>query len=134
MIPVNNAIVTCLTAMTLAALITAWAYRGYWHARVRDAYQDGHTAGIATQIGRQRRALGRHHADSGRVLAAYRERAIPAAPAEPETDVIVANLTGARARPARQLPPGVIPFPEGLPDGLREFAQHSLAAAARQPR
>lgn len=130
MIPVNDAILTALTSMAATALIVVWACRGYWRSKVLDAYQDGHTAGIATQIGRQQRALRMRSPGALRALEAHRERARPPRDGEPATDVILADVTTARhARPGPGTP-AVIPFPEGLPPGLREYATRVLAAAA----
>lgn len=129
MIPVNNAITVAVIAVVIVAAIVAWAARGYWRTRVSDAYQDGHAAGIQTQIGRQNRALGRRRADDKRVLDAYLERLRDPRPGEPATEVIVASVTGVpRRHPAHQLAPD-LPFPEALPPGLREYATQAMAAA-----
>ena len=129
MIPVNDAIATAVTAVVLAALIVLWACRGYWKTATDDAYQDGHAAGIQTQISRQQLAVGRHRADDRRILDAYLERTDLPRPDEPATEIIMADLTRApAAEPARQLAQ-VIPFPQGLPPGLREYAAATLAAA-----
>jgi hypothetical protein len=129
MIPVNDAILVAVVAVALAAAAVALVARAYWRQRAEDAYQDGHAAGIQTQIGRHYRALRRQPpADSGSLPAVMRgrHRALTAAP---ESDVTVADVTtAAAARPGPALPV-VVPFPEGLPPDLRKFAQASLEAA-----
>jgi hypothetical protein len=176
-IPVNDAITAAVVSMALVCAITGWALWGYWRARVEDAYQDGHAAGIATQIGRQQRAAGRRPGPPAtvtpgplarRAAAEYAARRgwswpLPgpaadgraAADAEALTEVIVADVTTAGPRHAagRPLPGGgwtvtaaragrldpgrpvapVIPFPEGLPPGLREHAAQVLDAARALP-
>lgn len=57
MIPSNDAIWVAVIASVLIALIVTWATRGYWRARVRQSYQEGHAAGICTQISRYQKAL-----------------------------------------------------------------------------
>jgi hypothetical protein len=129
MIPVNNAIWTAAIAVALTAVAVGAVAWSYWRRRVEDAYQDGHSAGIATQVARQSRAT-RHRAaiDSGTLPAVMRgrHRAITGPPA---SDVTVADVTDALRTAPRPAPPVVIPFPEGLPPGLREFAQDTLATA-----
>lgn len=133
MIPVNNAIVTALAAIAAVALITAWVCREYWRARADDAYQDGHSAGIQTQIAREQRARARPGPAARRAMDAYFERARPSAADDPPTDVRTVTVGVARYSVARHAPPAVIPFPEGLPPGLREYATQVLAAAAPPP-
>jgi hypothetical protein len=148
-IPVNDAIATAVTAMGLVAVIVAWACRGYWRARADEAYQDGHAAGIETQVARHARAaITARRADSGTLPAIMQAPGRQLA-ARPPSDVVVADITaaappqrclncGARgAAPCepwcaykpggRPMPGAVIPFPEGLPPGLREYAAQVLA-------
>lgn len=129
MIPVNDAIVTALIAVALTALIVTWAGRGYWRAKVTGAYGDGHAAGIATQIGRQQRVERRRLLGLDEHLATGRWWTTALAGPEPATDVIVANVSTVTPHTAGPALPVVIPFPQGLPPGLREYAAGVLAEA-----
>lgn len=129
MIPTNDAIVTAVAAVVLTALIVAWARRGYWRAKVQESYQEGHTAGIATQIGRQHRAQRRAQLGLTDQLATDRWWTRALSGPEPTTDVIVGNITTVAPHTAVPGVPMIVPFPEGLPPGLREYARGALAEA-----
>lgn len=129
MIPVNDSITAALVAMAVTAGIAVWACRGFWRARAEDAYQDGHAAGIATQIARQRRALGRRWRDDKAIVDAYLERARTADSDTDRTEIIAAQQSAITIRTRAAPPPPPLRFPEDLPDGLREYAAGVLAAA-----
>lgn len=129
MIPVNDALTCVFVALAATAGLILLLARTYWLRRVQDAYQDGHSAGIATQIGRQQRALRTGAAVSG--IRATQVVALIDAETGRDTG---ASMIGDRFIPA---PPAITQtqwgpiddFPAGLPDGLREWAATSMATS-----
>lgn len=129
MIPINDAITTAVVAMVAAVAIVWWAAAGYYRSKVSQAYQDGHAAGIATQIGRYHRAHGRKALEDRAIVDAYLDRVNAIEAGHADTEVIVGNVTDAAMRNNGGAVAQVIPFPEGLPPDLRDFATAAMQAA-----
>jgi hypothetical protein len=133
MIPFNDAAAVTVAALVLNTIGVALCLRWYWRARAEDAYHDGHAAGIQTQIARHARAERRRITDQADTMPGVRWRARGIPGPGRAAVVTFAALPAPPPRHAAPPPPAVIPFPEGLPPGLREYAEHVMAAAARWP-